>query len=387
MTSTIAGEMAEAATMLVEALDQSQRAIACRPFPDDDERRLWFYTPTDHGGLPLAAMSAAQHRLVHRLVAKGLSREGYVTMAAIMGLENILDHLEGWRVDFGRERGRDPLLYYITIFGEPGGATSSNPGGATTWGWRFGGHHVSLHYTIIDGEVVASTPNFFGADPADSPLLGPHLHRPLAAAEDLGRELFRDLDEANRNKALISSVAPVDLVSANRPLVSEGDYPLPIQDLWRNRFRNELGKRVVAMQSDAEDALGLKGEHLDRLSFTRQPKGVGPADLNHGQIDVLRELIGCYLNRLPDALADVQAGLVEKEFKKIRFAWAGGDERHQPHYYRIQGERLFIEYDNTQRGANHIHAVWRDLANDFAGDVLARHYAEQAHVSVSPTHG
>jgi hypothetical protein len=27
-------------------------------------------------------------------------------------------------------------------------------------------------------------------DPAVSPLLGPHLHRPLAAAEDLGRELF-----------------------------------------------------------------------------------------------------------------------------------------------------------------------------------------------------
>ena len=386
MTSIIAGKMAEAATMLVEALDQSQRAVACRPFPDDDERRLWFYTPTDHGGLPLAAMSATQHRLVHRLVATGLSREGYVTMAAIMGLENILDHLEGWKVDFGRERGRDPLLYFITIFGEPGGgATSSKPGGGATWGWRFGGHHVSLHHTIIEGEVVASTPNFFGADPADSPLLGPHLHRPLAAAEDLGRELFRDLKHEKRAKALISPVAPVDLVSANRPKLSEGDYPLPIPDLWRSRFRDELGKRVASMQADAEDALGLTGEHLDRLSFTHEPKGIVTGDLNHGQIDVLRELIGCYLNRLPDALADAQASLVEKEFEKIRFAWAGGDERYEPHYYRIQGERLFIEYDNTQRGANHIHAVWRDLANDFGGDVLARHYADHPHVS--PTHG
>lgn len=381
MTSIIADKMAEAATDLVEALDQSQCAIACRPFPDDDERRVWFYTPTDHGGLPFAAMSAAQHRLVHRLVATGLSRAGYVTMAAIMGLENILDHLEGWRVDFGRERGRDPLLYYITIFGEPSGGAA--------WAWRFGGHHVSLHHTIINGEVVSSTPNFFGADPADSPLLGPHLHRPLATAEDLGRELFRDLKDDKRQQALISTVAPVDLVSANRPQLSEGDYPLPIADLWRNRFRNELGKRVVTMQTEAEDTLGLTGEHLDRLSFTREPKGIITGDLNHGQIDVLRELIGCYLNRLPEALADAQAALVEKEFEKIRFAWAGGDERHQPHYYRIQGERLFIEYDNTQRGANHIHTVWRDLANDFAGDVLARHYAEHSHVppAVPPAHG
>lgn len=381
MTSMIAGKMAEAAGELISALDQGQRKIACRPFPDDEERRLWFYTPTDHGGLPLGTMTAVQHRLVHRLAATGLSRAGYVTMAAIMGLENNLDHLEGWKVDFGRERGRDPLLYYITVFGEPGSDAA--------WGWRFGGHHVSLHYTIIDGEVMASTPNFFGADPADSPLLGPHLHRPLAAAEDLGRALFRDLDDAKRDSALISTVAPVDLVSANRPHVSAGDYPLPIRDLWRNRFRDELGQRVVAMQSEAEDALGLKDDHLDRLSFTNQPKGIATADLNLGQIDILRELIGSYLNRLPDALADAQASLVEKEFEKIRFAWAGGDERYQPHYYRIQGERLFIEYDNTQRGANHIHAVWRDLANDFAGDVLARHYADDPHLppAVPLAHG
>ena len=376
----VAGGMIEAASRLLDALDPAQSKLANRPFPDDEERQLWFYTPTDHGGLPLASMSAAQHRLVHQLVASGLSTPGYVTAAAIMGLENILDQLEGFRVDFGRERGRDPFLHYITIFGTPSaGGTSSNPGAGGTWAWRFAGHHLSLHFLIRDGEVVASTPNFFGADPADSPLLGPHLHRPLAAIEDLGRELFRDLGEGKRELALISPVAPVDLVSANRPIVSEGDYPLPIKDLWRKRFRDELGDQVVAMQATAEDALGLKGEHLDRLSFTKKPKGIATGDLNPGQVDILRELIGCYLNRLPDALADAQLDLVEKEFGRLKFAWAGADERHQPHYYRIQGERLFIEYDNTQRGANHIHAVWRDLANDFGGDVLARHYAEHDH--------
>jgi hypothetical protein len=182
MTSMVARRMAEAAATLIESWDQAQRRIACRPFPDEAERRLWYYTPTDHGGLPLAAMGPVQHRNVHRLVATGLSTPGYVTVALIMGLDNILDQLEGWSVDFGRERGRDPLLYYITIFGAPGGDAP--------WGWRFGGHHVSLHYTIIGGQVAASTPNFLGADPAVSPLLGPHLHRPLAAAEDLGRELF-----------------------------------------------------------------------------------------------------------------------------------------------------------------------------------------------------
>jgi hypothetical protein len=371
MTSMVAGRMAEAAATLIESWDQEQRRIACRPFPDEDERRLWYYTPTDHGGLPLAAMDAIQHRNVHRLVASGLSTPGYVTVAVIMGLDNILDQLEGWSVDFGRERGRDPLLYYITIFGEPGGNAP--------WGWRFGGHHVSLHYTIIGGEVVASTPNFLGADPADSPLLGPHLHRPLAAAEDLGRELFRALDEQKRAKALVSPVAPADLVSGNRPNLEAGDRPLSISDIWRRRFEGRLAELVVDMQTQMEAGLGLQDRHLDALRFTAEPKGIAVSMLDAGQASILRNLIDCYLARLPDQLADEQARLVEREFDRLGFLWAGSAERGEPHYYRIQGERVFIEYDNTQRGANHIHTVWRDLANDFGGDALARHYAHSRH--------
>ncbi|MEM7022648.1 MAG: DUF3500 domain-containing protein, partial [Pseudomonadota bacterium] len=262
-------------------------------------------------------------------------------------------------------------LYYITVFGEPG---RPEP-----WGWRFGGHHVSLHYTIINGEVVAATPNFMGADPADSPLLGPHLHRPLAAAEDFGRELFRALDEERRNKALVSAVAPADLVGVNRPKLSVGDRPLPIAAIWRQEFEGELGQLVADMQSQAEARLGLEDHHLEALSFTSRPKGIPVRGLDPGQMEIFRALIGCYLDRLPDELADQQAALVTQELDEMSFLWAGSAEKHQPHYYRIQGRRVFIEYDNTQRGANHIHAVWRDLTNDFAGDALARHYAETPH--------
>ena len=107
-------------------------------------------------------------------------------MATIIGLENVLDELEGWVAGFERERGRDPGLYYLRVFGDPAG---DDP-----WSWRFGGHHVSINHLVIDGDVRASTPLFLGADPASSPLLGPHVLRPLAGAEDLARELVRTLD-------------------------------------------------------------------------------------------------------------------------------------------------------------------------------------------------
>ena len=60
----------------------------------------------------------------------------------------------------------------------------------------------------------------------------------------------------------------------------------------------------------------------------------------------------------------------------LHFAWAGGIEVGEPHYYRIQGPRLLAEYDNTQRNVNHVHSVWRDPDGDFGDDVLARHYRE-----------
>ncbi len=53
----LAGRMADAAAALIDTLDAGQREAAVWPFPSDDERLLWFYTPTDHGGVTLADLA------------------------------------------------------------------------------------------------------------------------------------------------------------------------------------------------------------------------------------------------------------------------------------------------------------------------------------------
>ncbi|NNF26159.1 MAG: DUF3500 domain-containing protein, partial [Gemmatimonadetes bacterium] len=63
----------------------------------------------------------------------------------------------------------------------------------------------------------------------------------------------------------------------------------------------------------------------------------------------------------------------------LYFAWAGGLEPGEGHYYRIHAPSFLIEYDNTQNDANHVHSVWRDLENDFGGDALAQHYRDANH--------
>ena len=363
-----ASRMAAAAAAWLDTLDPAQRAVAAGAAPSADagsdaERRRWFYTPTDHGGLTLGAQRPAQQRLAHRLVASGLSVAGYNTVATIIGLDNVLDQVEGWSVDWGRERGRDPGLYYLRVFGEPGGAAP--------WGWRFGGHHVSLNNLVVDGAVQSTTPCFFGADPAVSPLLGPAPLRPLAGAEDPARELVRSLDPDQAARAILLDRAPSDIVGGNRAQLSDGDQMCHLRDIWRGQFTDPgLLDRVTQMGDGAERASGYGAADHRRLALSTAPKGLAAAELSAGQRDLLRALLATYLGRAPDGMAP---DLDEAALDAVHLAWAGPTGLGQPHYYRLQGPRLLIEYDNTQRQANHAHSVWRDPEADFGYDALGAH--------------
>jgi Protein of unknown function (DUF3500) len=369
----VADRMADAARMWLDTLTPDQRAVAIGAAPADDtgdaERRRWFYTPTDHGGLTVHAQRPAQQRAAMRLVATGLSAPGYVTVATTMGLENILDHAEGFVVRFDRERGRDPGLYYLRVFGEPGGAAP--------WGWRFGGHHVSLNNLVVDGALVATTPCFMGADPASSPLLGGGVNRPLARVEDLARDLVRSMTPELATRAVLLRTAPSDVVTANRTHISEGDRVIPLAGIWRDeRFPDPVEQAKLQAISDAiDDHTSYTGADHAAVEYTATPKGVAGAELDTGQREMLRALLATYLCRVPAEVSPLHRYDDEAALDAVHLAWAGPTEPGAPHYYRLQGPRLLIEWDNTQRGANHAHSVWRDPTADFGLDVLAAHRA------------
>lgn len=365
--AAVAARMAASASAFLAPLDAAQLRLAHWPFPSDDERHRWYYTPTDHGGLPLGLMRPETQRLALKLVASGLSRPGFATVSTIIGIENLLDELEGWIRDFDRDRGRDPGLYYLRIFGDPASAA---------WSWRFGGHHVSIHHLILDGEVRASTPCFLGADPAASPLLGGDLLRPLGSVEDLARALVGSFDEDQRARAVISDVAPIDLAGANRPRLTGDDLPLRIPDVWRGGHSDTTTVMLTTMQESAEKLAGIRAEQLDAVRLTGTPKGIPASQFTEAQRAALRTLLDVYLGRIPTELAAAEAEKYAGErLGPLHFAWAGSTAVGAPHYYRVQGPGLLLEYDNTQRGGNHVHSVWRDPDGDFGDDVLRRHYA------------
>ena len=363
---TLQSRMAEAAVRLLKELDPEWRAQVQYPSVHLKEREQVFYTPTDHGGLRMQAMTSPQQRETLRLVITGLSLRGFVTTSMIMAMENILDATEGfvWPLRDGM-RIRDPLAYAISIFGDPEGSAP--------WGWRFGGHHISMNY-LVTPEGVRGLPSFLGTDRAINPATGANVMRPLAAEEDMGRDLIRLLTAEQRSVAVLSPVAPPDIVTSNRSSLADGDRPRSFAEIWRSGQTlnpNQAGFRQLV------EWLGLTDEHLEQTAYTTTPKGLAYAAMTAAQQTATRALLGQYFDRMPEEMVNAELARSEAALPSLHFAWAGGLEPGEPHYYRLQGDSLLVEYDNTQSHANHIHTVWRDPRTDFGRDILAEHYAAE----------
>jgi hypothetical protein len=363
-TRPVAAAMAQAAAAWLGDLDDGQRASGWWGPPGgsaDDERRRWFYTPTDHGGLTLAEQSPVQQRHAMTLVAAGLSPEGYDLVSTILGTENILDRVEGFSAQFHTPRGRDPSRYYLRVFGDPMRDA--------TWGWRFGGHHVSLNFVVVDGEVGSTTPRFLGSDPAVSLLPGGAVLQPLSGFESPARTLVTLLDENSRADAVLLDRAPADLVMGNRSSFVQGATMMALPDLFRRQSGDESLVESLRAAGETRDAeTRYDADDHATVSVTSAPKGVSGSRLDADQTNLLRRLVEVYDEVLSPSLR------APVDLDDLHFGWAGPLEAGAPHYYRLQDHHgLLIEWDNTARNGNHAHGVVRDFVRDFGGDPLGAH--------------
>ena len=308
-----------AAIAWLDALDATRRAEATYPFASD-ERFVWDYRPGPRRGLAIGGHDGAPAgpRLGCRRCRDERARRRRDPLdrgpRARPRRSRAADRHPRW------ER-RDPELYWLAVFGDPAGGDP--------WSWRLGGHHVAVQATVVDGRIVRPAPSFLGANPAtipDGPRAG---QRAIDGEERLARTLLAGMTPAERAIAVVDPVAPPDILSGNGRRAD-------VRDIATGIRHDGLGREARA---------GLEG------------------------------LIRHYLGRAHAGAADAAWDrIVADGLPDVSFAWAGPDEPGRGHYYAIRGPRFLIEYDNTQNGANHIHAVWRDLADDWGEDTLAAHY-------------
>jgi hypothetical protein len=310
--------MAGAARAFLGALPAEARKRALFAL-GDRERLNWHYVPRAREGVPIKAMPAPARAAAHELMKASLSAVGYGKATSIIDLEDVLRRIE----TFGLSR--DPENYAFTVFG--------NPGTSAPWGWRVEGHHLSLNFTLVPGQPVAMTPAFLGANPAEVSSGPKQGLRALAAEQDLGRSLVGSLTDAQRRRTVIAAQSLGDIVTGP-----------------------------------------------GRADSLATPAGLPLADMTGDQRSLAARLIEEYARNMRSELAEQELRRVrETGLERVHFAWAGPLEPGRPHYYRLHGPTLLIEYDNTQNNANHIHSVWHDPKRDFGLDLLRAHYERGQH--------
>ena len=316
-------EMTSAAQQFLSLLDPDQKQLA--NLPGDDARRMtWFYVPDrsvsePRTGITLGALADYQRPLALALPATALSHRGNLQATTIMALERVL---------FEREQNpmRDPMAYYVTIYGTP--ATDQ------TWAWSFEGHHLSINVSIVDGKSMSVTPCFMGSNPGtvDDGILGGT--KIFDAEERLAFEFIKSLHPSQREAATIPPDDPATTPRGRLEVAARGQSILP-----RAKFADV---------------------------------GLSSATLDGSQQAMLRRLVDLFQQRFrSEVIADVTPQKMPEE--PLKFAWRGGETPHTPHYFRIVSNQFVVEYVNSQNNANHVHALWRKFDGDFARDLLAEH--------------
>lgn len=319
-TNLTSQELWEKAQNFIRSLSPELQKQALYDF-EDEGRTSFHFVPMSRKGPTFHDFDENQRDLALELLRSSLSAEGYRKGREIMELENVLIIMDQYPMPDG-SLARDPLNYHFNIFG--------TPGPDAFWGWSFEGHHLSLNFTAERGVIVSSTPSFMGSNPGIVPIEKDRGKQVLRKESQLALSLIQSLSQVQLGKAKFSETAPRDILTGSKRSIS-----------------------------------------------TLDPKGISYTEFTPEQQRAFLELLEVYIgNYIFDFTESFRKKIMDAGVENLHFAWAGGLEWGQPHYYRIQGPMLIVEYDNIQNNANHVHTVVRDLTNDFAEDLLQEHYKQ-----------
>ena len=305
--------MRQRAQSLLSSLDENQRTGALFDF-NSPQRKAWNFMLGSRRapGLALEQMNPEQKDLAFDLLTTATSTIGMQKAEHIMLQQDILrDEWGKGSPDRNRER------FSVQIYGDP------SPTGA--WSWRWEGHHLSLTFTLLNDQIISTTPSSYSSEPNTVPS-GPHKGLVVLKDEEtIGRALYGDLTPSLQKQVLV----------------------------WPRSPGNIRSNRGADQKIAAEMA------------------GVALADLAQPQVDLANRLIEVYTTEtLPAPLAQLQEQRLKSEDRAaIRFAWGGADLDGSI-YYRLTGANLLIEFASLRNQPLHLHAVYHDIEQNFGNHLV-----------------
>ncbi len=302
------------ANAFIAELTEAQRAAAVLAL-GDPARANWSNLPPgsvrfERNGVRIGDLDLEQTDALHHFLAVALSPAGYEVVTGIVRAEDALAKSRGGdRSRFSADN------YWLAFFGEP---SDQAP-----WGWQFGGHHLAVNVTVVDGRSYLS-PTFLGIEPAT-------------------------FTHGN------STMAPLDpFANAVRAVISALD--------GETRARATLASRPNGVQTGA-----------GRDGVVPEIQGAAAGDWSAEQQQVLLDAIGLWVGVLDAASGQARMDEIRGEMDDLHFAWHGEVDGGSI-YFRIQGPSLIIEFSTEGRlgGAGpHYHSVYRNPSNEYGQAAVA----------------
>jgi hypothetical protein len=332
-SATTAGTTAEtiaataaAAEEFLATLSEEQREAVLYAYDDETRTTSWSNFPVtfvERAGLNLADLTQEQQTAALEVLEGLLSEEGYATVTGIMGGDQFLAENSGSTED---SLGQ----YYIAFFGDPSDTSA--------WEVQFGGHHLGINATLDGTEgSVTFAPTHLGSQPA----------------------VYTD---------------------------AAGNEVQPVAGMYESAFAfyDSLTEEQKAQLYQGEEVPNLVCAPGDTCDYPAST-GIAGSELTEEQKQLLLDVIANWMGLADEQTTAETLAKIEATLDETYVNWSGATvydmTAGEGIYFQISGPDVYIEFSNQQGSAGadvtgyttagwgHIHTIYRDPTNDYAGAV------------------
>lgn len=319
------GATAAAAQAFMDTLTDEQKQALVGDFNDANRTVTWSNFPVtfvQRAGLNLSDLTDEQRDAAMNVLDTLLNDAAYKRVEDIMASDEYLhEHSSSTEGSLGQ--------YYIAFFGEPDANGD--------WTLQFGGHHLGLNATLESDGTVTFAPTHFGVQPAQWTDEYGNDVEALGSIYEAAFAFYDSLDDTQKAK-LYQGEQVQNMVCAPGNTCS---YPA---------------------------GTGIKG-----------------SELHDDQKSLLLNLISQWVSLTDDANNNASMQAIANTLDETYVNWSGATVYDMTQgdgiYFQISGPRAYIEFASQQGSAGadipgvvtsgwgHVHTIYRDLANDYAGAV------------------
>ncbi|MDV6260097.1 DUF3500 domain-containing protein [Rhodococcus yunnanensis] len=323
-TAQTISDTAAAADAFLQTLSDEQREQVTYSFDDETKTTSWSNFPVtfvERAGLNLSELTEDQQTAALAVLQSLLSDEAYATVSGIMGGDAYLNE--------NSSSTEDSLgQYYIAFFGD---ATDSS-----AWEVQFGGHHLGINATL-DGSTDSITfaPTHLGIQPA----------------------VYTDAD---------------------------GNEVQPFDGIYTSAFAfyDSLSAEQQAQLYQGDSVANMvcaPGSTCDYPTGT----GISGADLTDEQKQLLLAVIANWAGMADEETNAAALAEIETTLDTTFVNWSGATTYDMSTgdgiYFQISGPNVYVEFAAQQGSAGadvdgvstsgwgHVHTIYRDPTNDYAG--------------------